>query len=322
MPNVNTGLSGAAAGAAIGGPVGAAVGGIGGYMLGADDKSNDYLSDALKAAQNIPLPVLKEYYPELYQQVVELNPELADAVQMGPSAMEGVKVDQGSRQAQLAALRSMQEVADQGGMNLTDKANLAKIQNEVNTNLQGQEGAIQQNMAAKGLSGGMSELVARNMAAQAAANRQSQAGLDVAAQAQARALQAMMQQGQMAGNMQAQDFGQQAQKAQAADAIARFNAQNLQDTRNMNVGTKNNAQQWNAQNAQSIAGQNTGLKNQAQQYNLGLNQQQFNNQMTKVGLGNDALAASAVNAQKQAENQNQFVGGLISAAGQYYGGKK
>lgn len=321
MPNINTGLSGAAAGAAVGGPIGAAVGGLGGYLLGQQDDSSSYLKRALEAAQNIPLPVLQEYYPELYQKVVELQPELVDAVKLGPSATEGVTTDQGARQAQLAALKSMQEIADGGGMNLTDKANLAKIQNDINANLQGQEGAIQQNMAAKGMSGGMSELVARNMAAQNAANRQSQQGLDVAAQAQQRALQAMMNQGQMAGQMQNQDFNQQMQKAQAQDAIAKFNAQNLQDTRNTNTATRNNAQQWNAQNAQSIAGQNTGLKNEAQKYNNNLPQQNFNNQMTRLGLGNQALGQMAQNEQNRANSQNQFVGGLISAAGQYYGGQ-
>lgn len=79
-----------------------------------------------------------------------------------------------------------------------------------------------------------------------------------------------MNQGQLAGSMQQNDFNRQLQKANNQDAISRFNAQNQQQVMSNNVGYKNNAQQINAQNQQNVANQNTDLNNQAQQYNLNL----------------------------------------------------
>lgn len=277
---------------------------------------------ALEAVKNVPLPVLREYYPELYKQVVTLNPELETAVDLGPSAMEGVSTDPSLRQAQLKALETLQEIGDAGGRDAKFLADASRLENDINTNLQGQQGAIMQNMATRGMSGGMSELVSRNMAAQNASNQQAQMAMDLNAQAQQRALDAIMQSGQLGGQMQAQDFSQQAQKAQAKDAISRFNAQNQQQVISNNVNAKNNAQTWNANTAQNTANQNVGVGNEAKQYNLGLAQQNFNNQMAKAtGVANQYNNIANAKDRDRAEDKG-FVGGLIGAGAQYYGGKK
>lgn len=278
---------------------------------------------ALEAVRDIPLPVLKQYYPELYQQVATLNPEIESAVTLGPSEMGGIATDPALRQAQLKALSKLQEVGDAGGRDAQFMADQARLESDVNTNLQGQQGAIMQNMATRGMSGGGSEMVARQMAAQQASNKQAQMAMDLNAQAQQRALQAIMQGGQLGGQMQSQDFSQAAQKAQAADAISRFNAQNLQQVNSNNVNTKNQAQQWNATGAQNTANQNTGLRNDAQQYNANLAQQNFNNQMSRAtGVANQYNNMANAKNQERAGDM-QLIGGIIGAgAGAYAGGKK
>lgn len=286
------------------------------------DGGSDDAASALRTVQGVPLPILKEYYPELYKQVVSLNPELESAVTLGPSAMEGVSTDPRLKQAQMNALNKLMEVGNEGGMTLEDRGRLATINNEVNANLKGNQDAIMQNMAARGMSGGMSEMVARQNAAQAAANQASQQGFDVQAEAQRRALEAIMNAGNMGGNMQAQEFNQKAQVADSQDAISRFNTQNTQQVRNNNVNTKNQAQQWNAENTQNTANNNVNLNNQAQQYNLGLSQQNFDNQMSKatgVANGYNNMAA-----RKDADRQADmgFVGGLIGAGAGAYGSYK
>ena len=270
--------------------------------------------------QSVPLPILKEYYPEVYKQVAAIAPEAEQVVSLGQTELAGVKTDPALRQAQMNALLKMQDIGAQGGMTATDRARLAQIQQESETALKGQEGAIMQNLAARGMGGGMSELVARQLAAQGAANRQAQSGLDVKAQAEQRALQAIQQSGQLGGQMQQQDFAQQAQIAAAKDAIARFNAQNLQNVSSANVQARNAAQQYNAQQAQNIASQNTALRNQAQQYNLNLPQQQYANQMARATGQAQGLQGQANLAAQQAQAQNQFLGGLISTGGQMYAG--
>lgn len=321
MSKMNSAIAGAGAGASVGGPWGAAIGGVAGYLTGSDDKSEDIYAQMLKEARALPLPVLKEYYPELYQEVVSLNPELESAVSLGPSEMAGIATDPGLRNTQLKALNRLSEIGDAGGMDAQFMADSNQVLTDVNAANQGREGAIQQNLATRGLSGGMSELVARNMSAQNASNQHAQSALDLKAQAEQRALQSLMQSGQLAGQMQGQDFNQASSKAQAADSIARFNAANTQDVNSRNVQTRNDAQRSNAQNKQNVANQNTGLKNQAQQYNLGLSQQQYENELRKRGLISGAAQGQAQSSAQNAQNQNQFVGGLIDSGAKYYSNK-
>ncbi len=284
-----------------------------------DAAARDLQEKGMKALENIPLPVLKELHPELYAQVVKLNPELETAVNLGPSAMDGISTNPAMRQAQLNALSKMQQIGDEGGMNLSDKASLNNIMNESNAQAKGQQDAIMQNMAARGMSGSGMEMVQRQMAAQNASNQAANAGLNVAAQAQQRALQAIMQSGQLGGQMQSQDFGQQAQKANAQDAISKFNAQNQQNILSQNVQSKNQSQQWNANQSQNIANQNVGLNNDAQKYNNNLPQQNFNNQISKatgqVAQGN----AMANTATQQGASNLGFYGNTLAAGANAYG---
>ena len=275
---------------------------------------------AVEAVRNVPLPILKEYYPELYQQVAQLNPELETAVNLGPSEMAGIATDPALRQAQLNALAKLQEVGAAGGRDAQFLAEQSQLESDINRNLRGQQEAIMQNLATRGMSGSGQELVARQMSAQDAANRQAQMAMDAKAQAQQRALQALMQSGQLGGQMQAQDFGQAAQKAQAADAIARFNAANQQDVMSRNIGAKNQAQQYNVGNAQNIANQNVGTKNQAQQYNLNLPQQQFQNQMTKSGALSNVYGNRGQRSDLERQREMQLVGGLIETGAKAFGG--
>jgi hypothetical protein len=277
------------------------------------------MNKAQEIINQVPLPVLKEYYPELYQQVVTLIPEAEQAVAMGPTAMESVATDPALRKAQMDALLKLQQTGETG-MSATDQARLAQIQMDQQAALRGEQGAIQQNLAARGMGGGMSELVAKQIAAQGAANRMGQQGLDIKAQAEQRALQALMQSGQLGGQMQQQDFAQQAQVAAAKDAIARFNAANLQQVGSSNVQARNLAQQQNAQIAQQMAQQSVAEKNKAQMYNLGLAQQNYQNQLAKATGQSQGLQNLAGQMGQQQAAQNQLIGGLIQTGAQYYAG--
>lgn len=288
---------------------------------GGDQQAQDISQQMVNDAKSMPLPVLKEYYPELYKQVVELNPELDTAINLGPSKMEGISTDPALKQAQMSALNKLIETGNLGGRDAQFIADQNRIQNDVNTNLQGQTGAIQQNMATRGMSGGMSEMVAKQLAAQGGANRQAQMEMDSNAQAQSRALNALIQSGQLGGQMQSQDFNQKAQQASAQDQINRFNAQNQQNVQSSNVAAKNAAQQYNATGAQNVANQNTQGSNAAKQYNLNLSQQQYDNEMKKRGLVTGAQTNLANNYQQESAGNRQVIGGLLGAGAQAFGSK-
>lgn len=317
MSKVNSAIAGAAAGGTAAGPWGALAGGVGGFLLGKDDNSSDIYAQMLAEAQKIPLPVLQKLNPELYQVVSKLNPEMEQNVTLGPSASEGIALDPKYKQAQLSALQKLMDITSNGGEDAQFKADASKLQTDINTNLQGNVGAITQNMAARGMSGGMSEMIAKQIAAQNAANRQSQMGMDLHAQAQQRALNALINQGQMANSMSQNDFNQQMSKANAEDAISKFNAQNLQNVNATNTAAKNNAQELNLRNEQSVANNNVGVKSDTQKYNLSLPQQDYENELRKRGIINQGYQGVAQNSYNEARDQDQFLGGLFSAGAKY-----
>jgi endosialidase-like protein len=258
---------------------------------------------------------------QLQQLVLQgvISPEDAQAALAGPSAMNGITLDPKTKQAQMQALEQLQGIGDNGGMNLTDQANLRNIQNETNTAARGQREAILQNANQRGLGGSGLELMNQMKNQQDSATRASSEGLGVAAQAQQRALDAIAQGGTLAGNIQNQDFNQQAQIAGAQDAISKFNAQNQQATNIANTAAHNNAQQTNLQAKQTVSNTNADLQNKQQQYNKQLAQTNYENELKKaagktgVATNNAQMGQAQDNADRQ--NTNQLIGtGLTAAA--------
>lgn len=275
-------------------------------------KTPDYFSD-------LKVPSVGEMEVQLQQLVQQgvLSPEDAQAALVQNSQMNNVSTDPSLKKAQMDALAGLKGISDSGGLTDMDRANLNRIRTEENTASRGKQGAILQNAQSRGLGGSGLELLASLQNGQDSATRASQRDMDVAGQAQARALQALIQGGQTAGNIQAQDFGQKAQVAQAQDAIAKFNAQNQQNVNLTNTAAHNQAQAANLANSQNISNQNVGLSNQQQQYNKQLLQQNFQNEMAKRG-GSAQIAQSNANAQFQANQgaanaHNQLIGAGIGA---------
>lgn len=213
----------------------------------------------------------------------------------------------------------------QEGMSAIDKARLADIQNEINQQNRGNQEAILQNMAQRGLAGSGSELAARLNAQQGASQAGFLAGSDIAGQAAQRAFDSLQSEGAYATGLQQQQYGQLSNAAQAQDIINQYNTQmkntvgmedwrNQQNIANMNTAARNQIKQ-----------QNVDLANQATQYNVAQKpMQQYamqsnQAQMAMQGLGNQAN----ISAQNAAANQ-QFWGGLIGSGiqgGSYAGGQ-
>jgi hypothetical protein len=194
----------AAAGAA--GQVGASA--IGGAAAAADKEKARALIDG----------ILKEYsgvnVPELERIVGET---------LGPSAMEGVNADPRLRQEQLGSLEQLSNLSETGN-NAETRARLGAIMSQLARQEGAGRNAILNSMRARGVSGSGAELAAQLSNQQATAERAQTAGLQTAADANRRALDALLQKGNMAGQIRSQDFSQDSAKAQARDAIARYNA--------------------------------------------------------------------------------------------------
>lgn len=212
----------------------------------------------------------------------------AEASLAGPTAMEGVSTDPRLADSQYASLGALDEIIQGGGLNAQDKAALNKVQTDVSAADRGRRDAILQNSAARGMGGGGNELLAQLTSGQAASDRQNQSSMDVAGMAQQRALDAIMQSGQLAGNMRGQEFGEKSDVAKAKDAINTFNA---------GLGTQNT--QFNAANALQNAQTNRAANAATSMNQAGLNQQAG---MTNAAAKNDAARYGAVNKQDVSNN--------------------
>lgn len=291
-----------------------------GLIAGQEDKKRaQAASDAAMAQLNaleIPDVEKQKLYLEKMKSAGVYSPEMEQALRQQDSEFGKVTTDPRLKAAQLKALASLQEIGDSKGLDLTSRAKYNEMQSQLAQQEQGQRGAIMQNMAARGMSGSGFDLAALLSNSQSQSQNASQQGMNMAAEAQQRALQAIMQSGELGGSIRGQDFYEQAAKAQAQDAINRFNTVNSQDVNSRNVQSRNNAQQSNLANDQSIANANVNIINQQQTQNKGLYQQDFENRYKKAGGVANAYNNQAAQYQNQAQDTRQTIGGIGQGVGQ------
>lgn len=257
-------------------------GGIAGDLLsqGDRDKAQALQDQALQQLQDLATPELKDAAFKQYVSAGILSPSMEQTVTQKDSSLGGYQTDPRIAQAQMGALQNLQTYGN-GGLRPEDLAAMAQERNQINQQSNGKDQSILQDMQQRGQGGSGAELAARLSNSQNAANQLNNSSNSNIQSASARALQALSQQGSLAGQMSQQNFGQAAQKASAQDAINRFNSQNSQAVNNANTQAANYAQQYNLGNNQSISNQNTGLANQAQMYNNQIAQENYNNAFGK-----------------------------------------
>lgn len=286
---------------------------------GSTPKIRDYFSD-------LQSPTAEDLQYEIEQLVLQgvLTPEEAQTVMLERSAMNDINTDPQYKHDQLAAVAALKDISDSGGMTMMDEANLRKIQNDEAAQSRGAREAILSSAQARGLGGSGIQLMSQLQNQQASATRQSQRDMDIAALAQQRALDSLIEQGSLAGQMQQRDFNQQAQTAGANDAIAKFNAQNSQNQINLNTGARNDAQAKNLAASQAIADANTGARNQKAAQKSQIAQQLFDNEYKKragqAGIATQNANNAGTDSQNRANATNTMIGTGLTAAGYFAGG--
>jgi hypothetical protein len=221
---------------------------------------------------------------------------------------------------EMATLDQLNQIVSGGGLTDIDRARLAEIRAQQAAQERGGRQAILQGMAQRGLGGGGSELAAYLQAQQSGADRAALEGAQVAAEAQARQLQAGLQRAGLAGNIGERDYTRQAQKAEAQDIINRFNVQN-----------KNLAQMSNLERQQAISNLNKQLAQanvdarQRQEiinkYQIPLSQFELTSQQQgKLISGlQDAAGTRFKSAQQRAQQMRDLIGTGAQAAAAYFG---
>lgn len=283
-------VQGGAAGAATGNPWvaggGAVLGGIGGILAGKSARDDAAEEAARIAAENAAreqaaLEALEGYDPNKYYRQENYvgdvyAPDIVSSRSL-QSEMGGIRLDPNLAAAQSASLSGLSDIIGQGGMTLQDRANFQDANAAAQLQASRQQAALRDELAARGMSGGGNETVARMMAAQGAADMSSKAARNMNASAQSRALEALMQRGALAGQMSGQDFSQKSAQAQAADNIARFNEQNRLGQANLGSQYKFDADMRNMNTKQGVETRNVqGLEN--------LGTSVFNKANSKAGI--------------------------------------
>lgn len=318
-------LPAAITGASVAAPI------LGGILGGQKAKPIYGQADALnqqayQQLANVGLPDIEQqrvqYTP--YEYLGGYDPLLQQAIEQQQSGMLDIQTDPRLAQAQMQALETLTQLG-QTPFTSIERAQLNNLRREASGLEQARQEQILQSLASRGMLGSGSELAARLSSSQSATERQSAEADRLASMAQQRALQAIAGAGSLGGNIRSQQFGEEEAKAQAQDAINRFNIANRRDIEGANVDVRNKALQEATAARQRIAEQNVATRNLQEEKNKALYQQQFDNAIRRAtgqatALGNQAQAKSDQAAATAAGYSQMGTGagsGLASLVGQF-----
>jgi hypothetical protein len=187
-------------------------------------------------------------------------PEFDALVAEQAKAHGDVQADPHLRGAQLDALSQLQDLSSKGGMDEQAQAQLAQAEGRSNQFLRSNNQAILNNRAARGLGGSGDELAALLSGSEAASQQNSAGGIQAAANARQRALEALMNGAGLAGNVRGQDFTLDQANRAAADEMARFNAGLRQDTNKYNQQHEMDLARLQMQQARDYANAANGVE--------------------------------------------------------------
>ena len=303
---------------ALGGGI-AVLGGLGG------EGGMGTYQDIVKLWQDLESPDFdtRQIAAAQLKQVAEVNPALYQATV--PDGYQGIADSPDMRASQERALQGRERVSREG-LPAEDKilANQAG-QAVQGAHQRGVEAAIQ-NMAERGKLSGGSELAARIGAGQQSATLAGQLGADLQKLSIGNRQQALGQVGDVAGSIRGQDLTAQDRAAQIANRFNEFvstlknqalsqNAQNTQQARMANASTANDLAMRNAMNAQQ-------MRIRGQEYPNQLAQQQFGNEVTKLGGLTQSMQQLAWAKDAEKAGRERAIAGIgtgIGAAGDFAG---
>lgn len=229
----------------------------------------------------------------LEQQLADVrNIELPDlpkleAAVLGDSAVAGMKSDPALRANQLAAINELRGLADSGGLDLSDRAALEQALDVSRNQTKRTRAGISSELGARGQLDSGAKLTLDLDAASRGANDLRKEGLETAAMAQRRRLQAIRDAAGMSGALREQDWRETESANRAKD---------IRDERN------------------------AAARERAAQYNAGLPQQGFTNQLAKAQGQLPSTSAVGNAYANNAADTRAMTAGLIQATGSGGGG--
>jgi len=330
---ISGGTTGAQAGAAIGSivpGVGTAIGSVAGGLLGgivglfsgnsAKKKAEAAYAEAERLIKEVGAgpDLAREIMLDQFKVEGIYTPELEQKLDLEMSKAAQIQEDPSLGSSQRKALEILSGAA-QSGLGPEERAELAQLQDEQAAQTRGQEQSIIQDMQQRGQGGSGAELIARLNAGQQSANRSRSAGLDIAAQASRRALEAAGQMGSLSGNIRGQEFDINKAKADAEDLRNQMLYQNSVTMQTRNIDAKNAAERANLVNAQQTSNRNVVQSNAEKERQRQAEQTMYENKAGQLGRLADLKTGAAARATASGQSSANKWGMLGDIAGKGLG---
>jgi len=254
---------------------------------------------ALEGLVNVA-PEALLYNPEEYSYIEGSSPILYGLPEEMQANLVGDSPEM--RAMQMDSLGSLQERSEEG-LSAKDQADFIRGRRRAGEMARGREGAIINNMQARGMSGSGIEAAMRMMASQEGANRLSESQADEAAANAMVREQALRDLLTGSTNVRSQDISLNATNADILNDFAMENSRRMNEIKNARVDQKNRFNENELNERRNIASQNTGLRNDAQYRN---NSTLMNNERDRNVSANNNLTA-------QTNAQNQYLQSLAGA---------
>jgi hypothetical protein len=178
-----------------------------------------------RALEGISLPGDEELInlADAQYQIQDVGPAILESDRaIAKSALEsGFSIDPKQRAAQMRALSQLEQIG-QEGLGVEDEVAASKLRRQLAVAARGAKGAVEQNMAARGMeSSGMSSVLQQQAQQQAAEAAQGQQEAQLLQAQQARR-EAIAGAGDLASKYRGQEVQEQSAAAQAKDVMTRF----------------------------------------------------------------------------------------------------
>lgn len=325
--------AGAKSGQQLGGPwgalIGAVIGGGVGLAAGGNTKRarvnlENTITEYMNQLKAIDMPRYEDLKLSLerYAKGEDLTPDQLTALQELDTEVSKLSYDKTAKQTQLDALSAL-KARSRGGLTLQDKADLMNAQKEIDRSQQGVQKSIIQNMQSRGVGGAGVELAQRMGAAQMGTQQASQNALNVAANAQNRAMAALKESASLGRQIGQDQLDLDKTKAASIDDMRRKNLERLQQSMQYNVGSNNQAKQLNWNRANTTSDKNTQLGNDEQTYNKELLMKDYQNQINRLDQlykGDTGAITQKENSLKQRKNEQSGWMDMIGSVGNMGGG--
>jgi hypothetical protein len=310
---------------------GSALAGIGGAVIGNMASAAD--REAAAAAQRRALAEIeklsagpdlaKEIFLKEFKSAGVLTPELEREVDKGVSKVAQIKEDPRFKKAQMEALAGIQQ-RGRTGFTAEERAQLSQERAAAERSAEAKRQQILSGLRARGALDSGAGIAAQLQSADELAAQQQAAAERGSASASQRALQAMMQGGELAGRVRGQEFDIERTKAGSEDEFQRFNIANRMAQEQRRAERETGARQYNLGQQQQLMNMNIQQQNAELMRQRQAQQQMYQNQMNLAALRSNALTGQAQQLQQQAAQTQQgwaqmgsAVGGAIGSIGQY-----